>query len=279
MRNVVNFNYLGFPIITEIYVAVIKDKKVKIIFGKTIIARNNNIQFYLENLLHIKDSLILFTVLYDPNDYTQETHYETAVLDTRTNKLYAINSMYNGEEYHQTEILSALYDFVEPFFNEHGIQTIWMTTNRVCQIFNADVYCQTWSLLLQIEMVKMLNTHNGKITTYLIQCYISEKRFDLLLNFYRKNQQLLEQILQVEYKVAVNYYIDQFYDFQNKKNTRFIFNYGKILDKECYSFITFEQLEESRKLLLRENPIKILQLLKYDDLLFEDIDARTLQVK
>ena len=126
---------------------------------------------------------LLFTAQNLPDKRSRETHYQTYIVDYRRKNVWVIDPA-------RTPTGKGIYfpyiseNVVIPFFEEHGWTTAFSPTSSACQKGTRDVFCQSWSLYLQIEFMRMLLS-NGSVQTLQIPGR-KEDRYQLLLAFFQK---------------------------------------------------------------------------------------------
>lgn len=121
---------------------------------------------------------VLFTASNLPDIETGETHFQSYIVDNKRKTLLMIDP---SRDYKSGDSLYERYvtDYiVKPFFEKLGYRVNWLKTDYVCQTNFEDVFCQTWTLYLQIQSIK-LDANRIKIPRS------QEKRYELLLNFFK----------------------------------------------------------------------------------------------
>ena len=137
----------------------------------------------------------LFTAQNLPDKRSRETHYQTYIVDYGQKKLWVIDPA-------RTPTGKGIYvpyismDVIIPFFEQRGWTASFAPTTNACQRGLRDVFCQSWSLFLQIEFLKMLLTRGG-IHTMQIPSK-KEVRYHLLLDFYHRALQIPQVCQQVK---------------------------------------------------------------------------------
>jgi len=139
---------------------------------------------YLETIV-VKTGLhyLLFTAQNLPDKTSRETHYQTYIVDYRDKKVWVIDPA-------RTPTGKGVYfayiseDVVIPFFQRHGWSTAFAPTSSACQKGKRDVFCQSWSLYLQIEFMKRLLS-TGTVQELPIPGR-KEERYPLLVAFFQK---------------------------------------------------------------------------------------------
>ena len=141
---------------------------------------------------------LLFTAQNLPDKESLETHYQTYIVDYRKKKVWAIDPA-------RTPTGKGIYfpyiseNVILPFFEERGWTTAFAPTSSACQKGKRDVFCQSWSLYLQIEFMKRLLS-TGIVEELSIPGR-KEERYPLLLAFF-KNVLSIKQVCD---QVTVSY--------------------------------------------------------------------------
>ena len=83
---------------------------------------------------------------------SSETHYQTFIINTKERLVTAIDPARRprGRGIYRPIITE---DVVAPTAVEAGFDVEWLETTNACQVNRDDVFCQSWSLLLQIVAV------------------------------------------------------------------------------------------------------------------------------
>lgn len=147
-------------------------------FGFTL----KQLEAYLSTIVAPKKGVryLLFTAQNLPDKRSRETHYQTLILDYRQKNLWVMDPA-------RTPTGKGIYrpfislDVIIPFFEERGWEAEFAPTSSACQKGVRDVFCQSWSLFLQIEFLKML-LEGGSVHTLDIPTK-KEERYLLLLHF------------------------------------------------------------------------------------------------
>jgi len=100
---------------------------------------------------------LLFTAQNLPDKRSRETHYQAYIVDYRRHHVWIMDPARtpSGKGIYHPFISN---DIIIPFFTKHGWKAEFVPTTSACQRGLRDVFCQSWSLFLQIEFVKMLLT-------------------------------------------------------------------------------------------------------------------------
>jgi hypothetical protein len=131
---------------------------------------------YIRNVARQRDNIVLFTASNLPDIVSGETHFQTFIMDNRYKKVWIIDPARN------TDGSEGIYDPIIGkslirTFTKNGFKVEWFTTlGSTCQINEKDVFCQSWSLYLQIRLVL-----DGEVFIPLDDI----ERYQLLLDFYQ----------------------------------------------------------------------------------------------
>ena len=126
-----------------------KQLKDKLIFGNTFSYnyKVGNLIKYLKTISSFANKIILFTVANLPNA-NNESHYMTFILNNITKQLIIIDpALVNGKPGIYSPYIAI--QTIEPFVN-NNYDVKWLDTSNTCQTDKNDVFCQSWSLYLQI---------------------------------------------------------------------------------------------------------------------------------
>ena len=161
---------------------------VNIQFGKTLGLETSKTKLlkYLETTLQKSSpQYVLFTAINRPDG--GETHYQSFVLDRRLKKLWMIDparSPCGGgiyKPYISTETIA-------PFFQTHGYDCQFIKTSSPCQTCTDDVFCQSWSLYLQIRFTQSLLSEKKQQILSIPSS--QDQRSSILLKFYQSVLQI-----------------------------------------------------------------------------------------
>lgn len=147
-----------------------------------------------------KKPFTLFTAINLADKETSESHYQTYIVDNLGKKLYMIDPSMssNSDElyskYTEEEVSDEGYKSIKSLYTPHisfyignkmvkkGYDVYWINTSNRCQSSTQDVFCQTWSLILQIEtMKKLLKKDNSPI----VIPKLKKERYEIILRFYK----------------------------------------------------------------------------------------------
>jgi hypothetical protein len=128
-----------------------------ITYGKTFDSyyKLSDLTRYLEIVANTP-GITLFTAtnLIDPKAKYHETHFQTFIVSNIRKTVVTIDPAMkpNGEEGIYTPYITL--EVIKPFFESKGYTVHPVSVKNVCQKTDKDVFCQSWSLYLQIEAIK-----------------------------------------------------------------------------------------------------------------------------
>jgi hypothetical protein len=152
-----------------------------ITYGKTFDSyyKLSDLTSYLEIVANTP-GITLFTAtnLIDPKAKYHETHFQTFIVSNITKTVVTIDPAMkpSGEEGIYTPFITL--ETIKPFFESKGYIVNPVSVKNVCQKTDKDVFCQSWSLYLQIETIKR---NTGQIPIPSKQ----GDKYDLLLKFFK----------------------------------------------------------------------------------------------
>lgn len=172
-----------------------------IVYGETLNAFDDRAEYIKEitkiarKAKNLTKQYYLFTVsnLYDPSSY--ETHFQTFIYEKTSNTLYTIEP---SKGLYRDYAVECVVDIFNKEFSKINIKTV--ETSNACQKDGNDVFCQTWSLYLQIlKMEKLLKGDTSKISI----SSVDKTKFSKLLEFYKENIHLICDKLNVNFNSLV----------------------------------------------------------------------------
>ena len=150
LRAVLGYEHVRAAVLKR-YVGHLPD----VTLGRTFagVYRYRELTGYLTNQLRTPGK-VLFTAC-NTGDYvtsSSQTHYQTYILDNTTRVLTVIDPARRarGPGIYRPIITQ---NVVAPFMTLAGYCTVWLKTENACQANPQDVFCQSWSLYLQIRGV------------------------------------------------------------------------------------------------------------------------------
>lgn len=157
-----------------------------VIFGKTFGIEHTEKQLgnYLKKLTTRtppSHQYLLFTA--SNQAYQGETHYQSFVVDYTKKKVWILDpaSVMGKEGIYAAYVAR---DTVLPFFQKKGWDTAFVKLTKPCQSSEDDIFCQTWSLWLQVRFLRMLLDKNKKHTLSVPSSL--RTRYKDLLGFYKE---------------------------------------------------------------------------------------------
>jgi hypothetical protein len=146
----------------------------------------------------------LFTVSNLPDLKTGETHFQTFVYANKT--LYVGDPAYkgvsvNGKIKNKGIYTAKIGDHLMKLATKNAIKAEWIRLTSPCQTSFEDVFCQSWSLLIQLEFIK-----NGFNMPIEIPCS-QDERYAILLESYKEivKLPLVQERLKEEYVYSIKH--------------------------------------------------------------------------
>ena len=134
-----------------------------------------------------KKKYVVFTASnIQKNSKDDETHYQSFIVDNKRKKLYIIDPSYNpntpsGYGIYEPEIA---IDVIMPFFKLRKYETNFIKMTNPAQTDTNDVFCQSWSLYITLEVLNMKWNKSGEL---IVPIPKSQKaKYNTLLKFYHK---------------------------------------------------------------------------------------------
>jgi hypothetical protein len=177
LREVLGYEHIRTTILKN---ELVYAKSPSLIYGPTFAQEYNpeNLKSYLGSILKVKNKRVLFTASNLPDLQTQETHYQTYIVDTSNKTVLMIDPArkVSGKGIYPP-IVSR--EVIRPYFENAGYTVSWIDTSSACQIKLHDVFCQSWSLYLQIQAIL-----NPGLRIEIPKS--QNKKYELLLSFFQK---------------------------------------------------------------------------------------------
>ena len=151
-------------------------------------------------------NIVIFTATNIQQDVDDnETHYQTFIVDKDNKKVYAIDPALDKKK---KDFIGIYYpeiarDLVKPFFEGKGYTVQFIQLSKPAQTTTDDVFCQSWSLLILLQMLiddRYENNEEFKIPAS------KPDKYEMLLNFYKKiftENPTLKQNLKLEYEITI----------------------------------------------------------------------------
>lgn len=129
--------------------------------GRTFVGEYDldDLRRYMASIVDVP-GVILFTASNPPDQDTNETHFLTFIVYNQYTPAPGFARSLIVIDPSEPPVGSGIYnpyiaDFVVvPFFEARGYGSYGVNTNNACQVQEDDVFCQSWSLYLQIQAVR-----------------------------------------------------------------------------------------------------------------------------
>jgi hypothetical protein len=175
--------------------------------GKKRQDKYKEIEKYLTSIEKLKKDIIVFTatnVQQDEND--NETHFQSFIVDNKKKTLYIIDPAYDKTDDNFMGIYYAeiSHELIKPFFENKGYTIHFVQLSKPAQTTTDDVFCQTWSLLILLQVLNNNDYEENK--EYKMPSKQIDK-YDIILEFYKKiftNMPELIGNLDSEYTGTIN---------------------------------------------------------------------------
>ena len=179
---------LGTQVVRNRLLKIVYSKKPNIVIGKTFGSESSykDLGTYVKKILNNKTKkLYFFTSSNLSSDYRGEfqTHYQTFVLDKMNKKLYAYDPSYDARS-DKSLYKTIATDFLNNLVEKYGYTTYKISPGEAMQISKQDVFCQTWSLMVQGQIKFDPETFDIDIPLYSAVKNQSD-RYKILLEFYK----------------------------------------------------------------------------------------------
>ena len=154
---------------------------------------------YLE-LVHLRDGVVVFTASNLP--YNGETHYQTYILDNTLKTLYVIDPARNSKNPERSIYESFVFtNTIQPFFEPRGYTTKFIELSSPAQVSTNDIFCQSWSLFILINILQSNNRNEFTIPVKQID------KYNMLLCFFKtiiSKVKNFDKLLTKEYIKSIN---------------------------------------------------------------------------
>jgi len=140
---------------------------------------------YLDTIVNKRRKrYVLFTAMNMP-DKDMQTHYQAFVVDHKNKTLHMIDPARKPKGQQGIYGAHISENTIAPFFRAHGFSVVWTRTSHPCQTSLHDVFCQTWSLILQIHLVNHLMTPSSDKDIIIPIPTNQMARYGILVDFYK----------------------------------------------------------------------------------------------
>ena len=124
------------------------------------------------------DKIVLFTLSNNPVNISdpdkRETHFQSFILVNQIQKIFAFDPANDDTIQHfgiyYPGAIIQINSIISKYFNNSPLnyEVIQPSIDYACQIHKSDVFCQTWSLILQYEYMRQLCANNLNFTNLVI---------------------------------------------------------------------------------------------------------------
>ena len=123
-----------------------------------------------------------------------ETHYQMFVIDNTHKTMFVIDPALKPNKKPGIYVPQVALEIVMPFFKEHDYKTTFVPLSNPAQTDdsedNADVFCQSWSLYILLELLDQGDNHKDgshKFSGITVKIPKGQtKRYEILLEFYKR---------------------------------------------------------------------------------------------
>jgi hypothetical protein len=175
--------------------------------GTTREDKNNEIRKYLKYAIKLKKDIVVFTATnVQQHDKDIETHFQSFIIDNNKKNIYIIDPAFNknGERFVGIYYAEVTHEVIKPFFEENGYEVNFVHLSKPAQTTTDDVFCQSWSLLILLNLLDNKNYEKN------VEFTIPSKKIDkynMLLEFYKtvfNHMPDLRANLKEEYEGSIN---------------------------------------------------------------------------
>jgi hypothetical protein len=153
--------------------------------GKTRQDKIDKIKKFCSEILQNKDITIFTATNIQRDNFDNETHFQSFILDNNNKKIHIIDPAYDNKKENNAGIYMAevAHEVIIPYFQSEGYSIVFIDLSTPAQISEGDVFCQSWSLYILLQKLKKNEyIHNTSFE-------IPEKqidKYDMLLEFYKQ---------------------------------------------------------------------------------------------
>jgi hypothetical protein len=165
------------------------------------------IEKYLDYVITLDDIIVFTATNVQQHENDNETHYQSFIVDNDNKKVYVIDPAFDKKQENYIGIYYAevTHESIKPYFEMKGYNVSFIHLKRPAQSTKNDVFCQTWSLLILLEILE-----NKKYKQEGLEIKIPKlelERYRKILEFYKaifKNMPELQENLREEYKGSIS---------------------------------------------------------------------------
>ena len=124
--------------------------------GKTRNDKAKIIEDYCDDMSKRKGVVVFTATNIQQNELDNETHFQSYILDNNSKTIYIVDPAYDKSKSGHAGIYMAEVsnEVVIPFFKKKHYDTLFIDLNRPAQVSDGDVFCQSWSLYILLELLK-----------------------------------------------------------------------------------------------------------------------------
>jgi len=176
--------------------------------NKTRQDKYKSIEKYLNYVVKL-DSIIVFTATnIQQHEDDNETHFQSFIVDNDNKIVYVVDPAFdkNKEDYIGIYYAEVTHEMIKPYFESKNYSVNFIHLERPAQSTKNDVFCQSWSLLILLELLEN-NKYKYKKSDLEIKIpKLKLERYKKLLDFYKaifKTMPELQENLREEYKGSI----------------------------------------------------------------------------
>lgn len=202
--------------------------------GKNRQDKYKEIEAYLEYIITLNDIVVFTATNVQQHNKDNETHFQSFIVDNDNKKTYVIDPAFDKNEENFIGIYYAeiTHDVIKPFLVSKGYTVTFVRLERPAQSTTNDVFCQSWSLLMLLDLLENNNYNNENLEIEIPSKKIL--RYNKILRFYKdifKTMPELQDNLQEEYNGSI-------YDAKDDdKNSNFEEKKMKLLEVNAYELL------------------------------------------
>ena len=202
--------------------------------GKTRQEKYKEIETYLEYITTLNDIIVFTATNVQQHNKDNETHFQSFIVDNDNKKTYVIDPAFDKDKDNFIGIYYAeiTHDVIKPFLESKGYTVSFIHLERPAQSTTNDVFCQSWSLLMLLDLLE-----DNKYKDEKLEVEIPSKkilRYNKILRFYKdifKSMPELQDNLQEEYNGSI-------YDAKDdNNNSNFEEEKMKLLEINAYELL------------------------------------------
>jgi hypothetical protein len=169
--------------------------------------KHNEIEKYLEHIITLTDIVVFTATNVQQNDKDNETHYQSFIVDNDNKIAYVIDPAFdkNDDKFIGIYYAEITHDVIKPFLESNGYTVKFIHLERPAQSTTNDVFCQSWSLLILLEILENNKYQDNNLEFKIPKTKVA--RYKKILDFYKnifESMSELQANLQEEYNGSIN---------------------------------------------------------------------------